>query len=284
MRREIDVFGDQVRLISGRHGGFFYNPNCTYIGRALELYGEYCEKEVELFRQLLKPTDCVWEIGANMGSQAVPLAKIVHQGNYVGFEPQVELFKILTANLLVNQLTNARSMNIALGDQEGVLQLPAVNYARGGNFGAVSLLGENGLVIVDAERQPTAETRVRVFPIDHLSELPDPDFIKMDVEGMELMVLSGGQKLLERKRPIIFAENERSEESGVLIRKLWEMNYECYWIVTPYYNPDNFFKNSSNFWERIYAFNILCFPQERGLRVEGVSRITDADHHPLRRG
>ena len=52
------------------------------------------------------------------------LGRMVHQGNYVGFEPQVELFKILTANLLVNQLTNARSMNIALGDQEGILQLP----------------------------------------------------------------------------------------------------------------------------------------------------------------
>lgn len=175
-----------------------------------------------------------------MGSQAVPLAKMIPQGKYVGFEPQVELFKILTANLLVNQLNNARSMNIALGDREGVLQLPTVNYARAGNFGAVSLLGENGLEMA-AAAEPAATSLVRVYPIDLLSELPDPDFIKMDVEGMELMVLSGGEKLLERARPVIFAENERPDESGALIRKLWEMEYECYWIVTPYYNPDNFF-------------------------------------------
>ena len=49
-------------------------------------------------------------------------------GNYVGFEPQIELYKIFTTNLTLNNCSNARSLNFALGEYDGVIELPAVDY------------------------------------------------------------------------------------------------------------------------------------------------------------
>lgn len=179
--KKIYQFNQPVRMIEGRYGHMVYNQNCQWVGRALEYYGEYCEHEMTLFKKLIKTTDVVWEIGANTGSQAVGLAQFVSQGHYVGFEPQVELFKIATTNLTLNGLQNARVLNIALGNTDGVIELPSVNYDMPTNFGGVSML-QGGV----------SGNQVEVRKIDSLTWLPQPNFVKMDVEGMESMVLSGG--------------------------------------------------------------------------------------------
>lgn len=71
--KSIYTFSDPIRLVEGRHGYMAYNQYCHYVGRALELYGEYCEHEIELISALLKPEDVIWEIGANTGSMSVAL-------------------------------------------------------------------------------------------------------------------------------------------------------------------------------------------------------------------
>ena len=53
------------RLKDCRHGRMLYNVNDRYIGRSLDLYGEFSEAEVELFRQIVRPGDIVVEVGAN---------------------------------------------------------------------------------------------------------------------------------------------------------------------------------------------------------------------------
>ena len=48
-----------------RYGYLVYNRNDTYIGRAIERYGEYAELEAGLFRQICHPGDVVVEVGAH---------------------------------------------------------------------------------------------------------------------------------------------------------------------------------------------------------------------------
>ena len=43
-----------------------YNKNDQYVGRSLRQYGEYCNREVSLYRQLLRPGFNVIEVGANI--------------------------------------------------------------------------------------------------------------------------------------------------------------------------------------------------------------------------
>src|SRR5260370_1945855 len=50
-----------------RYGHMLYNIHDVYVGRSLDLYGEFSEGEVGLFRRLVKPGDLVLDVGANIG-------------------------------------------------------------------------------------------------------------------------------------------------------------------------------------------------------------------------
>lgn len=59
-----------------RHGTLLFNSNDTFVGRSLELYGEWCEAEIELLAQVVRRGDFVLDVGANIGTHAVPMARI----------------------------------------------------------------------------------------------------------------------------------------------------------------------------------------------------------------
>ena len=136
--KQINKLADPQRMIEGRHGFFVYNSNDTYIGKSLELYGEYCEHEVVLFSKLINEGDIVLEIGANIGSQTVSLSRMVgNKGMVYAFEPQPVLFQNLCANLSINSCHNVRAFPFACGGNEGHIFLPEVNYNQVNNFGAI---------------------------------------------------------------------------------------------------------------------------------------------------
>lgn len=233
--KTISQLSGHQRLVSGKHGVFVYNLHCFYCGRALELYGEYCEHEVQLFSGLVKEGDTVWEIGANIGALAVPLAKMVGKsGSLVAFEPQPEVFNNLAANFALNCLGWARALPYAMGEGQGVLTLPGVSHDRPGNFGGVSL--------VDS---PGGGEKVECRTGDELAAfLPKPDFIKIDVEGMESGVLRGMSALLASEKPVLYVENDRLEKSQELIELLWSFGYRCWWHIAPYFNSGKLFRVS----------------------------------------
>ena len=272
--KTIYTFNDPIRLVQARHGYMAYNQYCHYVGRALELYGEYCEHEVELMADILKPADVVWEIGANTGSMSVALATRVKEGMFIGFEPQPELYKIFVTNLTLNNCENARSFNFGLGRENSIIQLPKVNYHQPNNFGSLSLV---------KEAQEKSNLAVEIRTIDDLNWLPSPNFLKIDVEGMELDVLVGGKETIRKTSPIIYVENDRVDQSKELIEYLWSINYECYWHITPYFNHNNFFKNPNNIYGPIGSFNMLCASKGSSLKIEGLPKIVDSSAHPMKK-
>ena len=66
MERIIDSSGFNA-VIRGRYGYVVFNKNDTYIGGAIEKYGEFSESEVSLFRGICKEGNIVVEVGANIG-------------------------------------------------------------------------------------------------------------------------------------------------------------------------------------------------------------------------
>jgi hypothetical protein len=54
-----------------------------------------------------------------------------------------------------------------------------------------------------------------------------PDFIKCDVEGAEVEVFRGAEKLLNEKRPLILCEMHGEENRQTLLKVFADFGYRC---------------------------------------------------------
>src|SRR5262249_47922034 len=189
------------------------------------------------------------DIGANIGAHTVPLAQLVGSGGRVlAFEPQRIPYYSLCANVILNNLSNVVCHQVAVGEATGTLSVPELDYQASHNFGALELTR-------DYCRCPTYT--VRVLKIDDLS-LSACHFMKIDVEGMERMVLAGAVETIRRFQPILYVEDDRSAKSAELRALLESLGYELYVHRPPLYNPQNCFNNPQNIFGRIISLNLYC--------------------------
>lgn len=254
-----------VRVRRCRHGVMAYISHDSYIGRSLDLYGEFSPGEATLFAQFLKPGMTALDVGANMGAHTVLFAqKVGPQGRVIAYEPQRVIHQLLCANVMMNGLMNVQARMAAAGSAPGDLKVPPVNYGQAGNYGSLSLGGyEQG------------ET-VPIETIDSLG-LPECHFIKADVEGMESEVIKGASETLRRCRPLLYVENDRRDKSAALIELLFQHDYRLYWHLTPYYTPNNYFGNGENVFPNIISINMLGVPKESAQRIEGAREVLRPD-------
>ncbi|WP_082221522.1 FkbM family methyltransferase [Herbaspirillum chlorophenolicum] len=248
-----------------RHGPLLFLREDMYIGRSLDLYGEFSELEAVLFAQMVRPGDMVVEVGANIGAHTVHLAKLVGPAGRVhAYEPQRVIFQLLCANVALNSLFNVYTHHAAAGGSAGELHVPPLNYAAVNNFGGLSLSHEK------------IGEPVPVTCLDALA-LPSLKLLKVDVEGMEHEVLSGARAMIRQHRPFLYVENDRREKSAALIALIDELGYDMYWHLPTLYNPDNFARNTHNAFPSIISCNLLCVPKESDLAINGFRKVTGPD-------
>ena len=244
-----------------RHGMMLYVRSDMYVGRSLDLYGEFSEGETEIFRQLIRPGDIVIEAGSNIGAHTVYLAKAVGPGGCVlAYEPQRFLHQILCANIALNELMNVYARQAALGESPGKITVPVPDYAQTGNFGGISLGGQRGEMVA-------------VETLDAV-KLPRVRMIKADVEGMECQVLRGGIQTIRNHRPFLYVENDRKEKSAELIRLIGELGYRMWWHTPRLFNSANYAGRSENVFGNIVSVNLLCIPREFSSQIAGLREVT----------
>jgi FkbM family methyltransferase len=248
------------RVKTCRYGTMAYNLNDKYVGRSLDLYGEFSEGEVEIFRELVGPADLVLDVGANIGAHTLFFARQVGPpGRVLAFEPQRIVFQTLCANMALNSLTNVWCYPCALGAAPGQITVPPLDYTKTGNFGGLSLGGTTG-------------EEVPVLTIDGL-KLPRCRLIKLDVEGAEERVLRGAVQTLARERPFLYVENDRKDRSASLIRFIASQGYHMAWHKPRLFNPANQAGNANNVFGTIVSINMLCVPQSESWRLKGLTPV-----------
>src|SRR5262245_19659885 len=120
------IENQHVAVKQCRHGLFAFNVNDAYIGRSLDAYGEWCEAELSVLFQVLKPGAVVVDAGANIATHTVALAKhVTSNGVVFAFEPQRLTFQLLCANVALNALVNVKCVNAAVGDAASQTRIPA---------------------------------------------------------------------------------------------------------------------------------------------------------------
>ena len=256
-----------------RYGRMWALRGDRYITGCLAAYGEYCEAEADIFRQLVQRGATVLEAGANIGTHTLMLARACAPGRLIAFEPQQRIFQLLCANLAANGVANVSAFPEALGAAAGVARLPALDYGGDNNFGAVSPAAG-----ADSGADPgdwAAGRAVRVTPLDALA-LPALHFLKIDVEGWEAEVLRGARETIARCRPAIYVENDRADQQATLIGLIAELGYEQYWHVAALYSAGNFKGAAEDFTGGIVSLNMLCLPKESQAAVAGLERIDPA--------
>jgi len=248
-----------------KYGNIIYNTNDYYMGTCISEYGEYCDSEISIINQIIKKGDIMLDIGANIGLMTIPFSKMVGiNGKVVSYEPQAEIYRILCGNIAINNLTNVEAHNLAVGDNNNPLFLPKIDYTKPNNFGGMSL-------------QNNGETKVNQIKIDDLS-FDRLNFMKIDVETMELNVLNGSYYTIKKHRPIIYVENDRKDNSPNLLEFLLSENYNCYWHVSNLFEPNNYKNNKINAFDINYVcVNVLAIPSEINLNVNLIKITSNFD-------
>jgi FkbM family methyltransferase len=248
-----------------KYGEMLYNPNDDTISRCLEEYGEWSEPEIFLFSQIVRPGDVIVEIGANLGPHTVPLSQLAGEsGRVYALEPQRHVFHLLCANLALNGILNVRAFHAAGGDKLETAAFPVLDPRLPNNFGAASLLeAENYL------SEPISVRTIDSFGLDRV------DFIKIDVEGFEMQVLTGATQTISMHRPVLHVEyfgHYNHDISKKIISLLADLEYDFWYYITPLFNCKNFFGNSNNIFPGQWSFDLLCIPKEKAT----VSGLVDA--------
>lgn len=171
---------------------------------SIYLLGAFERSTVATLRKLVKPGDVVFDIGANIGSHTLGLARSVGAtGRVYAFEPSDFAFAKLKRNLALNTeletRTQARQILLAATGNE---QLQAEIYASWPLEKDDSVHPKHRGRLVTTHNA-TVDTLDRFVDREHIDRL---NLIKIDVDGHELPVLQGGRRVLERFRPTLLME------------------------------------------------------------------------------
>ena len=171
-------------------GGVLYLDRTDFVITPQLLNESYESYETSVLAGILKEGDVVVDAGANIGYYTFIFSKIVGvTGKVFAFEPNPESFKILEKNIKKNHLENVFLFNMALGDYNGAAKLYLNDYNKGDNR-LYSSDGKQSCVTIGCTTLDTAiPTNERV------------DFIKMDTQGSEVLILKGAIRILGNSRP-----------------------------------------------------------------------------------
>jgi len=192
----VNCFGNQYLVFKGK----------DLISNALKQQGY----EVEVFalshKILEKKKDgVVLDIGANLGTFTIPLAKANPRFTFHSFEPQRIIYYQLCANTFINGLDNVYTHHFGLSDKQDRMRLILPDYETETNIGAFSVDKE---VREESDYECPTKGRdetITLFPLDDGNH-HNVRLIKIDVEGHELEVIKGGIKTIKANHypPIIF--------------------------------------------------------------------------------
>ncbi|BCX15092.1 MAG: hypothetical protein KatS3mg088_775 [Patescibacteria group bacterium] len=233
-----------------RYGYFAYNKNDLFVGRSLDLYGEWSQPEFDLLGKFINPGDIVLDIGAYIGTHSVFFAKKVSPGGLViAIEPQRTAYNLLNTNISLNELLNVITIHKFASNIHQKITVPLLNPYVKQNFGAIKISKFKEGEIVESV----------LIDDFHLSGC---NLIKIDTEENEDKIIEGGLKTIKKYKPIIYVENNEIQDSERIISAIKKIGYFPYWHIFSYFNPNNFFKNPKNVFSKFGPeANMICFPK-----------------------
>lgn len=152
--------------------------------------GSYEYQKQLLFANTIKENSIVFDVGANVGFYTLLASSLVGPaGKVFAFEPVPRNCAYLKKHLRLNHIKNVTLFEVAVADSKGMTSFDASTDNSMGHFSEQGKLQVNTVCLDDL----VTEGRILA-----------PDYIKIDVEGAEMMVLSGASAILGKYHPTLF--------------------------------------------------------------------------------
>ena len=192
----------------------------------------------------------ILDIGGHIGTHTILYSRLL-TCKIMAFEPQKRIYELLQKNVHDNQLQNCVLYNCAVGHTNIRTTLSDTLYDgynckieydvnKTLNYGGIGL-GENG-------------EQVNMITIDSLN-LDKCDYIKIDIEGAEILALMGAANTIHKFKPLIWFESTDKTVSNEM-KKSMEINFEIPNII-------DYLTNFGYSFYKLNESNILAFIQNK---------------------
>ncbi len=232
-------------------------------GTETQLYflGTYESVLTDMVKMLVRDGDVCIDVGANFGWYTTLLRMICRNAGAVhAFEPVPPIFDELVDNYrLMNSPDNVFLNNLALGDAPGEIE---VNIFTGLSTGHASMS--------DRGRDDATPFRCKIVTLDnYLSEnkISAVNFVKVDIEGAEILFLKGAQSLFKQETPPMILMEMALEQTGNfgykpddLVRFISERAAYDFYAVNEYTGT---IKKITGFLPKDIGANVFCIPTGR---------------------
>jgi FkbM family methyltransferase len=172
-------------------------------GRGIYIFRDALEPELLSLKHFLKPGSVFIDIGANVGVFTVKAAKEVGEsGIVIAVEPFMESACQLSRNVNLNGFRNCRVRNFCAGKVTGQVKF----YKNQNTPNRFSLIGQSGA-------DSLSILCVSLNDICAWEGITRLDYLKIDAEGAEDLILEGGAEVIGRFRPIIQVEVNKRDSN-----------------------------------------------------------------------
>jgi FkbM family methyltransferase len=166
----------------------------------------------------IRRSRCFIDVGANCGIYSVIGCQINPDVQVISIEPVPKVCAALTNNVKQNKLVSRiKILNLALGDTNGSIPFHEAEDSTMGSLAIQGYKWQHGNII-------QVECRTLDSVVDEQNVAPD--FLKIDVEGFEHLVLSGASRTLEKFRPRIVLEANPGDPSEPVTQILLRHRYK----------------------------------------------------------
>lgn len=187
--------------------------------RAVTFYSKEPEtlRWIDGFNKLISVDRPVFfDVGANIGIYSIYAATLHQNIKVFSFEPESQSFSSLCSNLSQNKLPLAAPYQFAISNKVGMGELKVSSMTAGA--GAAALNENYRFMRVDANNIFTQG--IFFTSLDYLvyeCGFPVPNFIKIDVDGIEVDILHGAKQVLaEAALRSVLVEFQYKDESDLL--------------------------------------------------------------------
>ncbi len=241
-------------------------PTQKYLYHTL-INRQYHDENIFLTSRFIKGENpVILDVGANIGLYTCAYAQYFKSQKPIIFaiEAMESNYKLLQENIKLNKFENIKPIHIALGSENGELEFLVPEDHSIGNFAGNNITSPNS-----ETKNKMITKKVTMTTLDDLAQdhnINRCDFMKVDIEGAEYFMFSGGKKFISSFRPVIQFEynsfwlHHNNINFSHFYNFFSELNYEFYLEKKDYFQ---IIKNPENFKIEIDLVDILLVPKEK---------------------